>query len=77
MENSNKLQHSQQPQERKKSTCLKNMETEAEKLKATDKIHNFNNTDLSQDFKDLLNKGTHFIPTLDNANRYIVKITIT
>ena len=60
-----------------KSTCLKNMETEAEKLKSTDKIHNFTNMNLPQDLKDLLNKGIKFIPTLSNANRHSVKISIT
>lgn len=49
---------------------------EKEKLKSTDKIHNFTNTNLTPDFTELLNKGTNFIPTMDNINTKTIKKTV-
>lgn len=55
-----------------KSARLNNLATEAEKLLSADKILNFTNIELPQDFK-----GTNFVPTLDNTNVKSVKDTIT
>ena len=49
---------------------------EEEKLNTVDKIHNFTATQLPLELKDLLNKGTNFIPTLDHTETKHFKKTI-
>ena len=53
------------------------LEQEKDKLQTTDKIHSFTNVNLPPTFKNLLNKGTNFIPTLQQSNHNFIKNTIT
>ena len=46
-------------------------------MKLTDKIHNVTTINLPEDFKDLLNKGTNFIPTVESTNSAALKNTIS
>ena len=47
------------------------------KLSTTNKIHNFTDTNLSEDLLNLLNKGTNFIPTENNYNQKSLTKIIT
>ena len=46
-------------------------------LQSADKIHNFTTINLPEDFKDLLNKGTNFIPTIESIHSATLKNTVS
>ena len=52
------------------------LQQERQRLNSTNKIHNFTNQDLPEEFVTLLNKGTNFIPTTDPCNVHTLKRTI-
>ena len=52
------------------------LQQERERLNSTNKVHNFTNQDLPEEFVTLLNKGTNFIPTTDPCNVHTLKRTI-
>ena len=47
-----------------------------QKLNNLDKIHNFTTSELPQELKNLLNKGTNFIPTLATSSTRSLQKTI-
>ena len=53
------------------------LQQEPSRLKSSNKIHNFTTHELPADFVNLLNKGTNFIPTLDNCHSNSCKKTVT
>ena len=52
------------------------LQQERQRLNSTNKVHNFTNQDLAEEFITLLNKGTNFIPTTDPCNVHTLKRTI-
>ena len=52
------------------------LQQERQRLNSTNKVHNFSNQDLPEEFVTLLNKGTDFIPTTDPCNVHTLKRTI-
>ena len=53
------------------------LQKERQRLNSTNKVHNFTNQDLAEEFITHLNKATNFIPTTDPCNVHTLKRTIT
>ena len=60
-----------------KLTRQDKLQSEKERLVSTDKIHNFTNLNLPNDFTNLLNKGTNYIPTSEHFTTSSIKETVT